>query len=253
MVLRRGAAPRALRSYILPAVSSRACLSCAMPSWERSPRGVPRGRRAADCRGGGMHPAADDGLSGGGPAVPPPGGPAQACPLLERAIGICQDAHLSSISPDGRNLGGGVYPGGRVAEAVPLLEQAMEQSDCNGMGDSRRSVISAWGRRNCGPAAWRRRGPYRAHAGTGSSAPGTRPPGICAAPPRRDRRASHPPEVAAAEAHYQQALALADELGMRPLQAHCHRGLGTLYATTGQREQARAELSTAIEMYSRWR
>src|SRR5215510_7004458 len=29
------------------------------------------------------------------------------------------------------------------------------------------------------------------------------------------------------------------ELGMRPLQAHCHRGLGTLYATTGQREQAR--------------
>ena len=42
---------------------------------------------------------------------------------------------------------------------------------------------------------------------------------------------------------------MADELGMRPLQAHCHRGLGTLYATIGQREQARAKLSTAIEMY----
>jgi Flp pilus assembly protein TadD len=49
--------------------------------------------------------------------------------------------------------------------------------------------------------------------------------------------------------HYQQALTLADALGMRPLQAHCHRGLGTLYAATGQREQARTELSTAIEMY----
>ena len=36
---------------------------------------------------------------------------------------------------------------------------------------------------------------------------------------------------------------------MRPLVAHCHLGLGTLYAKTGQREQARAELSTAIEMY----
>ena len=36
---------------------------------------------------------------------------------------------------------------------------------------------------------------------------------------------------------------------MRPLQAHCHRGLGTLYVTTGQVEQARIELSTAIEMY----
>jgi Flp pilus assembly protein TadD len=52
-----------------------------------------------------------------------------------------------------------------------------------------------------------------------------------------------------AEAHYRQALTLADELGMRPLQTHCHRGLGTLYATIGQQEQARTELSTAIELY----
>ena len=52
-----------------------------------------------------------------------------------------------------------------------------------------------------------------------------------------------------AEAHYRQALALAEALGMRPLQAHCHRGLGTLYAKIGRREQARAELSTAIDLY----
>jgi hypothetical protein len=36
---------------------------------------------------------------------------------------------------------------------------------------------------------------------------------------------------------------------MRPLQAHCHRSLGMLYATTDQREQACAELATAIAMY----
>ena len=58
-----------------------------------------------------------------------------------------------------------------------------------------------------------------------------------------------PPDVVQAEAHYQQALALAEELGMRPLQAHCHHGLGTLYARSGQREQARTALSTAIELY----
>jgi tetratricopeptide (TPR) repeat protein len=52
-----------------------------------------------------------------------------------------------------------------------------------------------------------------------------------------------------AEAAYREALALAEALRMRPLQAHCHRGLGTLYDTTGQREQARAELSIAIELY----
>jgi hypothetical protein len=39
-----------------------------------------------------------------------------------------------------------------------------------------------------------------------------------------------------AEDYYRQALSRATELGMRPLQAHCHRGLGTLYTTTGQRE-----------------
>jgi len=48
-----------------------------------------------------------------------------------------------------------------------------------------------------------------------------------------------PLDPAQAEAHHQQALALAEELGMRPLQAHCHRGLGMLYTKIGQREQAR--------------
>ena len=47
----------------------------------------------------------------------------------------------------------------------------------------------------------------------------------------------------------QQALALAEELGMRPLQAHCHRGLGTLYARQGQQQQARAALAAAIDLY----
>jgi tetratricopeptide (TPR) repeat protein len=58
-----------------------------------------------------------------------------------------------------------------------------------------------------------------------------------------------PLQINDAEAYFRQALTLADELGMRPLQAHCHNGLGTLYSQTGQSEQARAELTTAIEMY----
>ena len=58
-----------------------------------------------------------------------------------------------------------------------------------------------------------------------------------------------PPEVAQSEARYRAALALAEALGMRPLQAHCHHGLGTLYAKSGHLEQARAELATAIDLY----
>ena len=73
-------------------------------------------------------------------------------------------------------------------------------------------------------------------------------PGPCGSSARSPRTAlpqrSSPPRP-----HYRQALALAEELGMRPLQAHCHRGLGTLYATLGQQEQARVELSAAIDLY----
>ena len=36
---------------------------------------------------------------------------------------------------------------------------------------------------------------------------------------------------------------------MRPLLAHCHCGLGTLYSQMGRVEQARTELATAIALY----
>jgi tetratricopeptide (TPR) repeat protein len=55
-------------------------------------------------------------------------------------------------------------------------------------------------------------------------------------------------DFAEAEDRYQAALALADELGMRPLQAHCHLGLGKLYRRTGRPDEARAELATAVAM-----
>src|SRR5262249_44445010 len=57
------------------------------------------------------------------------------------------------------------------------------------------------------------------------------------------------PEGESTAGHYRQALALAEELGMRPLQAHCHLGLGTLYARTGQQEQACTALSAALALY----
>jgi len=63
--------------------------------------------------------------------------------------------------------------------------------------------------------------------------------------------AAHPscltPERAAAG--YREALALATELGMRPLVAHCRLGLGNLCRLTGDRAQAREHLAAASEMY----
>jgi tetratricopeptide (TPR) repeat protein len=64
---------------------------------------------------------------------------------------------------------------------------------------------------------------------------------IAARPESLDRETAH--------ARYHEALTLATELGMRPLAAHCHLGLGTLAQRTGKREQAREHLATAATMY----
>ncbi len=52
-----------------------------------------------------------------------------------------------------------------------------------------------------------------------------------------------------ADHRYRQALAIAQGLGMRPLAAHCHRGLATACRARGDRAQAAAHASAATAMY----
>jgi tetratricopeptide (TPR) repeat protein len=175
----------------------------------------------------------------------------QALPLLERAAGLCEDADLpfffSLLAPD---LGAAYVLCGRVDEAIRLLERVLEQTTSSGRMGHQAPLLFTLGEAHL--RAGRLEEAYtlaaRAleHARTsqerGSEAYALRLLGDIT---------THcdPPEVEEADASYLQALALAEELGMRPLVAHCHQGLGTLYAMTGQREQARAELSIAIELY----
>jgi len=56
-----------------------------------------------------------------------------------------------------------------------------------------------------------------------------------------------PPDSAEGERRYGEALALAEELGLRPLLSRCHLELGRLYAATG-RSEARSHLSTAAAL-----
>jgi tetratricopeptide (TPR) repeat protein len=139
---------------------------------------------------------------------------------------------------------------GRVAEALPLLEQAEQVGAAMGttggqalrVGYVSEVYLLAGRMQEAVQLAGRALDLSRAHKERGHEAWALRLLGEIAAH-------QAPPEIEPAEHHYQQALALAEELGMRPLVAHCHHGLGTLYAVTGQREQARTALSTAIEMY----
>jgi class 3 adenylate cyclase/tetratricopeptide (TPR) repeat protein len=63
--------------------------------------------------------------------------------------------------------------------------------------------------------------------------------------------ATHPDrfDAQSGEAHYREALALAEPRGMRPLVAHCHLGLGRLYRRTGDSAKAQEHLTTARAMY----
>jgi class 3 adenylate cyclase/tetratricopeptide (TPR) repeat protein len=175
----------------------------------------------------------------------------RALPLLERAVSLCQDAGFLIYFPlMAAALGAAYTRFGRGTDAVPLLTQAMEQTTATEMAGfqalcglplgeaqmlaGRLKVAHALTERALALA--------REHQERGNQAYA-----LCLLGEITARR--QPPEHERAEAHYRQALALAEELGMRPLVAHCHRGLGTLYAMTGQREQARAELSLAIELY----
>jgi tetratricopeptide (TPR) repeat protein len=175
----------------------------------------------------------------------------RALPLLERAVDICQKADLPAFFPRVAMALGAAYTlSGRVADAVPLLTRAMEQLTVMERGGDQASAslslgemqVSAGRLEEAQALAEQALALARAHQRRGTQAYALHLLGDIAA--RRE-----PPESDQAEGHYRQALALADELGMRPLQAHCHRGLVTLYAATGQRELARAELATAIALY----
>jgi len=56
------------------------------------------------------------------------------------------------------------------------------------------------------------------------------------------------PALDRAEEGYRKALALAEQLGMRPLQAHCHLGLGRLHRRRGDGEAA-AAIAAAHDLF----
>jgi tetratricopeptide (TPR) repeat protein len=139
---------------------------------------------------------------------------------------------------------------GRVAEALPLFKQSLERAaaikslPCNSLwiGWWGEAALQAGHLEDAMQHATRAFDIARAQKEQGYEAYARRLLGRIAVH-------RHPVEVEPAAAHYRQALALADALGMRPLVAHCHLGLGMLYATLDQQEQARAELSAAIARY----
>jgi tetratricopeptide (TPR) repeat protein len=176
----------------------------------------------------------------------------RALPRLERALGICQDVDLPAMFPiQATTLGAAYTLAGRIADAVLLLTQALEQTATTEEAVAFQALC-------CLPL-----GEAHLRAGRLEEAHACAQEAYAAACGHQERGhevyalrllgeiAAHrvPPQLEQAEAHYRQAIALSDALGMRPLHAHCHHGLGMLYAQSGEWEQARTPLATAIALY----
>jgi class 3 adenylate cyclase/tetratricopeptide (TPR) repeat protein len=169
---------------------------------------------------------------------------------LERAVAVSNEWNIAYLTPIAMAALGHVYArAGHVEEGVSWLQRALVGYASSGIGYLRsmstvqfgealllagrvqeagdvgtRAVVLARERGERGHEAW-------AHHLLGETV-------------------SHCncPDVAAAEAHYTTSTALASELGMRPLVAHCRFSLGKLYGRAGDR-RATEHLTTAVNLF----
>ena len=173
----------------------------------------------------------------------------RAIPALERAVALCHDANIQVLFDfTASHLGYALALKGRVTDGVLLLEEALDAPRVTGTASHSLLVVNLSeayflsGRiEDALASAGRALSLAREHSERSHEAYALRLLGEIAA-------RGAPPDAAEAEARYREALTSAEKLQMRPLQAHCHLGLGTLYRKTGRPGEARTELGAAVEM-----
>ena len=174
-----------------------------------------------------------------------------AIDVLRQALALCRQWDMQDWFPTIAAFFGQAYAlSGREAEALPLLEQAVEQGQALGNKTQQAFVATALGEvyMRAGQMAKAREQARQAlllaeayqERGVQAWSLWLMGETLSQTPPR---------DTEAASASYQQALKLAETLEMRPLQAHCHHGLWRVYAQVGQPSRAKAAWSTAMAMY----
>ena len=175
----------------------------------------------------------------------------QAIPILEKGLELCRSANIPVYVPVVASRLGSAYANSkRVAEALPHLEEGVESSAAAGraafLALNTASLAEGYlfldridEARRLAERAFELAKQYkeRGHQAWTLKLLGD----ISMHESRRD-----PP---GAETHYRQALALSEELGMRPLAAHCRMGVGAVFAALGAFDRARAEVDAAREHY----
>jgi tetratricopeptide (TPR) repeat protein len=171
--------------------------------------------------------------------------------LTERGLVLARDRHLLQIWPEIAEQLGYLYTlSGRVAEGLAMLEEALAVMEAMGMVQWRTPLLVHLGEtyllasrpEDARALADRSLALASERGHRGSEAWARRLLGEIAS--REDHR-----DVATAEAHYAAAMALASELGMRPLLAHCHLGLGRLHQRARHQGKAQSSLTAAMTLY----
>jgi len=176
---------------------------------------------------------------------------ARAVAVLERALPVEPADPITRAWPFVASALGAAYSCvGRFDDALPLLEEAVERAAAMKLkaNQSIRLVRLAEAHVRAGrpeiafPLAAQALDLAQEHRERGHEAHAVR----LLASIEVEREA---PALDRAEEGYRKALALAEQLGMRPLQAHCHLGLGRLHRRTGNAEAAAAEVAAARDLY----
>jgi len=170
---------------------------------------------------------------------------AAAIAASDRAVELCRGRDFSALWAIAASILGAAYTAaGRVAEAIPILQHAAEIAAALGapvLGFLAEAYLVAGQVDEAHITAGRAIRIALDRGERGWEAWSLRLLGKIAA-----RR---PEGAEGAAEHYARALTLAEALGMRPLVAHCHLSLGTLYPRVGDAETAREHLGRAVSAY----
>ena len=180
---------------------------------------------------------------------------AAATQVLEQGLALCRGAEFRVALPFAAAYLGSAYLwSGRAAEAVALLEEAVEAISAMRQLGVRSWIVTALAEAylvagrvlEARQRAEQAVALARAHRHRGWEAWGLKLLGDIHArvSAKRDQRGAQQAGDA-----YRQALTFATELGMRPLVAHCHLGLGKLHAKRGESEKAREHLAIATTLF----
>ena len=174
-----------------------------------------------------------------------------ALPFLEQGLALCREWNLKFVSPTLMEILGYVHAlSGRRSEGIELLAQATTAGETIGFNMFLIPMIVHLGEAHLLGGAPEKSLGLAERALTLAHADGQRGQEAWALRLLGEIEAQNAEANRnTAEGHYRKALTLATELGLRPLMAHCHLGLGKLARHAGQPAKARDEFGAATTMW----